>query len=143
MTTITLARWWLAAWLLVAPSGWTLQSSSPQSKNNQSPPQGSQNQQPQQPGNQPTPSQSQPGQTSTAPAPLFEGQSTLKSSRQGKETATAGFNGIGPDGSVQASLLNANPSPADAERVAAMASTTVDAAELAAFAKDGNLHQPK
>src|SRR5947209_20244371 len=32
-----------------------------------------------------------------APAPLFEGKSTLKSSRQGKETATAGVNGVKPD----------------------------------------------
>ena len=83
-------------------------------------------------------SQQQPAQQ-PPPAPLFEGKSTLKSSRQGKETATAGFNGIGPDGSVQNSVLTANPSAADTQHVAAMASTTVSSAELADFVKQGNL----
>lgn len=79
----------------------------------------------------------------SAPAPLFQGQSTLKSSRQGKETATAGFNGIGPDGSLQSAMLNANPTPADAAHVAAMASTVTDPAAVAAFDKEGNLNPPK
>jgi hypothetical protein len=44
---------------------------------------------------------------------------------------------------VQASVLNANPTPADAQHVAAMASTVTDPAEVAAFAKDGKLNAPK
>lgn len=143
MANIRLARLASAAWLLLACGGWALQNSSQQPKNNPSQSQGSQNPQQQQQGNQSNQTQSNQDQASTAPAPLFEGKSTLKSSRQGKETATAGFNGIGPDGSVQSSVLNANPSPADAEHVAKMASTMTDPAELAAFAKDGNLRQPK
>lgn len=140
MANIKFARVSLAAWLLVACSGWAFQGNSDKSKKDQS----QQNQQQQQPqGNQSTQTQPSGGQSNAAPAPLFEGKSTLKSSRQGKETATAGFNGIGPDGSVQTSVVNANPTAADAEHVAKMASTTTDPGELATFAKDGNLHQPK
>jgi hypothetical protein len=119
-----------------ASSAWGWQSSGQQQKPDQSKQSSGQSQAPQ----QTPPAQTQ---SNNAPAPLFEGKSTLKSSRQGKETATAGFNGVGPDGSVQASVLNANPSPADAQHVAAMASTTTDPAEVAAFAKEGKLNGPK
>jgi len=85
--------------------------------------------------------QSQPQQSQqAAPAPLFQGKATLKSSRQGKDTASAGFNGIGPDGNVQNSVLNANPSPSDAQNVAAMAATSVSSTELSEFIKQGNLN---
>lgn len=138
MGNSTFTRMSMPALLLIVANSWAVQSSSQPPKQN--PPQqqqsGGQNQPPQ--GNQPN--QNQPA---NAPAPLFEGKSTLKSSRQGKETATAGFNGIGPDGSVQSSVLNSSPSPADAQHVAAMASTNSDPSELAAFTKEGNLHSPK
>src|SRR5438270_14026422 len=122
--------------MALASPVWAQQSSSQQQKPDQSQSKSSQDQ---------APKQNPPAQTqgNNAPAPLFEGKSTLKSSRQGKETATAGFNGIGPDGSVQTSVVNANPTAADAEHVAKMASTATDPGELAAFAKEGNLHQPK
>jgi len=137
MGNSTFTRMSMPALLLIVANSWAVQSSSQPPKQN--PPQqqqsGGQNQQQ---GNQ-----SNQNQPANAPAPLFEGKSTLKSSRQGKETATAGFNGIGPDGSVQSSVLNASPSPADALHVAAMASTNSDPSELAAFTKEGNLHSPK
>jgi hypothetical protein len=78
-----------------------------------------------------------------APAPLFEGKSTLKSSRQGKETATAGFNGVNPDGEIQKTVLAAAPTAQDQAHVNAMSATSVDPAELAAFTKEGNLSTPK
>ncbi len=122
--------------LALALPGWNQQSSGQQQKPDQSQPSNDKNQ---------ASKQNPPAQTqgNNAPAPLFEGKSTLKSSRQGKETATAGFNGVGPDGSLQTAVLNANPTPADAQHVAAMASTVTDPAEVAAFAKDGKLNAPK
>jgi len=78
-----------------------------------------------------------------APAPLFEGKSTLKSSRQGKETATAGFNGVNPDGEIQKTVLAAAPTAQDQAHVSAMSATSVDPVELAAFTKEGNLSTPK
>jgi hypothetical protein len=110
-----------------------------QSQQNQNTPPHSQPQQKQQDksGSKQQPAQQPP------PAPLFEGKATLKSSRQGKETATAGFNGIGPDGTLQNSVLTATPSPEDAQRVAAMSSTTVSSTELAEFMKQGNLNTSK
>jgi hypothetical protein len=120
--------------VLWASSLWALPQAA-QSNQQPPPPPSGQNQQQQ--GNQ------QQQNAGAAPAPLFQGQSTLKSSRQGKETATAGFNGIGPDGSLQSAMLKANPTPADAAHVAAMASTVTDPAAVAAFDKEGNLNPPK
>jgi hypothetical protein len=96
-----------------------------------------------QPKQQDKPASSPPPSQPAPPAPLFEGKSTLKSSRQGKDTASAGFNGIGPDGGVQNSVLTANPTPADAQHVAAMSATTVTSTELADFVKQGNLNPSK
>ncbi|HWH56083.1 MAG TPA: hypothetical protein VN682_00560 [Terriglobales bacterium] len=121
--------------VLWASSLWAL----PQNGQNQQPPPPPSGQNQQQQGNQ----QQQQQNAGAAPAPLFQGQSTLKSSRQGKETATAGFNGIGPDGSLQSAMLKANPTPADAAHIAAMASTVTDPAAVAAFDKEGNLNPPK
>src|SRR5947209_8231776 len=45
------------------------------------------------------------------PQPLFGGSLNLKSSRQSKDTATLGFNGLDPNGQVQKAALN---SPAGA-----------------------------
>ncbi len=86
------------------------------------------------------PATAQPG---SAPAPLFEGKSTLKSSRQGKETVTAGFNGVNPDGEIQKTVLAANPTGDDQAHVATMSAFSVDPAELTAFEKEGNLNTPK
>lgn len=129
-----LERFFLLIAVLWASSLWALPQTGQNQQQPPPPPNSGQNQQQQ--GNQ----QQNAG---AAPAPLFQGQSTLKSSRQGKETATAGFNGIGPDGSLQSALLKANPTPADAAHIAAMASTVTDPAAVAAFDKEGNLNPPK
>jgi hypothetical protein len=131
-----LERCFLLIAVLCAYGLWALPQSG-QSHQQPSPPPTNNGQNQQQQANQPAQNQG------AAPAPLFQGQSTLKSSRQGKETATAGFNGIGPDGSLQSAMLNANPTPADAAHVAAMASTVTDPAAVAAFDKEGNLNPPK
>lgn len=121
--------------VLWVPALWALPQAAQSKQQQPPPPPSGQNQQQQ---------TNPPAQTqANAPAPLFEGKSTLKSSRQGKETATAGFNGIGPDGSLQSAMLNANPTPADAAHVAAMASTVTDPAAVATFDKEGNLNPPK
>jgi hypothetical protein len=82
-------------------------------------------------------------QPASAPAPLFEGKSTLKSSRQGKETGTAGFNGVNPDGAIQKTVLAATPTGDDQAHVIAMSASSLDPAELTAFEKEGNLNTPK
>src|SRR5512132_3124693 len=58
----------------------------------------------QKPADQQQPQQPPPG------GQLFTGKVMLKSSHQGKSTATAGFNGVGPDGKVKEALLSASPS---------------------------------
>jgi hypothetical protein len=116
----------------MAPGLYPVQSQSQQAQGNNSPSQPQQNQK----DKSASPQQTQ----QSPPAPLFEGKATLKSSRQGKETATAGFNGIGPDGSIQNSVLTANPTAADAQHVAALTATTVSPTELAEFIKQGNLN---
>ena len=79
----------------------------------------------------------------SAPTPLFEGKSGLKSSRQGKETATAGFNGVNPNGEIQKTVLAASPTAEDQAHVNAMSALSANPAELTAFAKEGSLNTPK
>lgn len=97
-----------------------------------------------QPADQAQPAdQQQQQQPSTPPGGgLLKKSVTASSSKQGKETASAGFNGVGPDGKVKEALLNANPS-ADAKAKAAQLSLVeADAADLQAFAKEGKLMLP-
>ena len=74
------------------------------------------------------------------PAPLFQGTIGLKSSRQTKDSATLGFNGVGPNGQVQQSFLASSPSASDKQKAAFVATLTSDRAELMRFLKDGNLN---
>jgi hypothetical protein len=74
--------------------------------------------------------------------PLFTGKVKLTSSRQGKGTATAGFNGVGPDGKVKEALLNANPSADARAKAAQLTLLEADASEVQAFAKEGKLNPP-
>ena len=52
-------------------------------------------------------------------------------------------NGVNPDGEIQKTVLAAAPTAQDQAHVSAMSATSVDPAELAAFAKEGNLSTPK
>jgi hypothetical protein len=92
-------------------------------------------QQSQQPQNQPQ----QPPQQSAKPAPLFGGQLNVKSSDRSKESATLGFNGIDPDGKVDAKMLSTNASAADAAKVQGMDANRPSGDQLDAFLQEGGL----
>lgn len=88
------------------------------------------------PGN-PPPSGNQPG--GDKPTPLFGGTIGLKSSRQTKDSATLGFNGVDPNGQVQKSMLTASTTSFDAARAQQVAQIKVAPADLVQFIQDGGL----
>ncbi len=88
---------------------------------------------------QPSGSGSQPDK---APQPLFGGQVNLKSSRQSKDTATLGFNGLDPNGQVQKGFLAAAPTAADVAKAQQLTQSGVTQAELTAFMQEGGLNAP-
>src|SRR6185312_14282617 len=88
------------------------------------------------------PPQNQPQQTpqqSAKPAPLFGGQLNVKSSDRSKESATLGFNGIDPDGKVDAKMLATSAGAADAAKVQAMETNRPSGDQLNAFLQEGGL----
>ena len=124
--------------LLLLTSGWSMQqqTNQKQNKNDQKQPNQSQQQQPQQ--------QQQNNQNNNSqPAPLFQGQSNLKSSRQGKDATVLGFNGIGPNGQVEKKMLDAGATSDDEQKAAKLAGYTVNSADVNAFAEQGNLKGSK
>jgi len=126
----------IPAVLLLLATAWPIQQPTDQKQNtkNQNPPaQGQQQQQQQQ---QP---QQQGSQNNTQPAPLFQGQSNLKSSRQGKDATVLGFNGIGPNGQVEKKMLESNATSEDEQKAAKLGSYTVNSADVSAFAEQGKL----
>jgi hypothetical protein len=84
----------------------------------------------------------QPGDQQRRPAPILKGKVTLKSSKQTTDTASAGFNGVGPDGKVKEAMLAANPSEASRQKAARLSLAEVDLADVQTFAKDGKLNPP-
>jgi hypothetical protein len=76
------------------------------------------------------------------PQPLFGGKVGLKSSRQSKDQATLGFNGIGPNGQVEQGALNAATTANATQKAAALSTYTVPVSEVDAFIKEGNLVAP-
>jgi hypothetical protein len=74
------------------------------------------------------------------PTPLFGGTIGLKSSRQTKDSATLGFNGVDPNGQVQKAMLSAAVSPTDAMKAQQLAQTSVAPADLVQFLQDGGLN---
>ena len=129
---------------LLAGSGYgmtlTLQQQQ-QGQQNNSGQQGQQNKQGQQPGqpNGNAPAGNQPA-NGDKPTPLFGGSIGLKSSRQTKDSATLGFNGVDPNGQVQKSFLTAAVTPADAMKAQQVAQTAVAPSELVQFIQDGGLN---
>ena len=130
--------------IIVAAGVWlTAAAAMPQEQSQQAPkkktqPQGQTDQQTdqkQQPADQPDDQQRRP-------APLLKGKVTLKSSKQSTNTATAGFNGVGPDGKVQEALLNGSPSEEARQKAARLSLADVDLKDVQAFAKDGKLNPP-
>jgi hypothetical protein len=142
---------------MLAGSGYTVSLSLQQQQNNsgqQPNQQGQQNQKDkkgQQGGNQQQANQQnnppqqgnpqgQPQNNGDKPTPLFGGSIGLKSSRQTKDSATLGFNGVDPNGQVQKAMLSAAASPADAMKAQQLAQTTVAPADLVQFLQDGGLN---
>jgi hypothetical protein len=122
---------------VLAGSGYSVTLSLQQQQQNQ---QGQKDQQ--QGGNQQQSNQQQGNQQNNGdkPTPLFGGSIGLKSSRQTKDSATLGFNGVDPNGQVQKSFLNATVTPADAMKAQQLSQTTVAPADLVQFLQDGGLN---
>jgi hypothetical protein len=78
---------------------------------------------------------------SQKPKPLFGGSLNLKSSRQSKDATTLGFNGLDPNGQVQKSVLDANPTPQDTAAAEQVAAYQVNPAQLDSFIKSGDLNE--
>ena len=82
----------------------------------------------------------QPKKADEQPAPLFEGKMNLKSSRQGKDSASLGFSGVGPNGEVEQAVLNATPNSADLQKASEMGSRRVAPDALQLFILEGQLN---
>jgi hypothetical protein len=80
------------------------------------------------------------GKAGDKPAPLFGGSLNVKSSRQTKDSATLGFNGVDDNGQVQKSFLAATATGTDTSAVQKLAKTSVNNAELDEFIQQGGLN---
>jgi len=88
--------------------------------------------------NNPPPNNNSP--SGDKPTPLFGGTIGLKSSRQTKDSATLGFNGVEPNGQVQKAMLSGAATPTDAMKAQQLAQITISPADLAQFLQDGGLN---
>jgi len=110
----------------------------PQTGNANNAPQGQNANQTTAPPNNPPPNSNPP--SGDKPTPLFGGTIGLKSSRQTKDSATLGFNGVDPNGQVQKAMLSAAATSTDAMKAQQLAQITVNPADLAQFLQDGGLN---
>ena len=74
------------------------------------------------------------------PAPLFEGKGGLKSSRQTKDSASLGFNGVGPNGEIEQKVLEASPTGTDLQKASEMGNRRVAPDALQLFIVEGQLN---
>jgi hypothetical protein len=74
-----------------------------------------------------------------APKPLFQGSLGIKSSRQGKDSAALGFNGLDPEGKIEKAALNAPVTKIDTVNAASLIAYNPTADELKQFMTEGNL----
>jgi len=74
------------------------------------------------------------------PAPLFEGKGGLKSSRQTKDSASLGFNGVGPNGEIEQKVLEATPTGTDLQKANEMGNRKVAPDALQLFIVEGQLN---
>ena len=74
------------------------------------------------------------------PAPLFEGKMNLRSSRQGKDSASLGFSGVGPNGEVEQAVLNATPTSSDQQKAYELGNRSVARDALQMFILEGQLN---
>jgi len=126
----------LAIALLLAAS--TVALAMAQSQQKQKP---AQKQQP--PAGQPAQQQPADQTDEDAPKANFTGQITATGSRNNKDTASAGFKGVGDDGKVTTAALNASPTTADTNAALQLSLVGVSDADLQAFIKDGKLNPGK
>jgi hypothetical protein len=80
------------------------------------------------------------GSGAEKPAPLFGGSLNIKTSRQTKDTATLGFNGVDDNGQVQKTFLAATATGDDTAKVQKLTTYAVSAAELDEFIQQGGLN---
>lgn len=74
------------------------------------------------------------------PAPLFGGSLNIKTSRQTKDTATLGFNGVDDNGQVQKNFLASTATGDDTAKVQRLTTNAVSTAELDEFIQQGGLN---
>jgi hypothetical protein len=74
-----------------------------------------------------------------APKPLFQGNIGIKSSRQGKDSAALGFNGLDPEGHVEKAALNAPVTKVDRLNAMTLVAYSPTKDELSQFISQGNL----
>jgi hypothetical protein len=74
-----------------------------------------------------------------APKPLFQGNIGIKSSRQGKDSAALGFNGLDPEGHVEKAALNAPVTKVDRLNAMTLVAYAPTKDELSQFISQGNL----
>ncbi len=123
------------------PKGKQSQDDKKKKPNSQQGQPGTQTQSSTQQANTPPPNNPPPGNQPSGdkPTPLFGGTIGLKSSRQTKDSATLGFNGVDPNGQVQKSMLTASTTAFDAARAQQVAQIKVAPADLVQFIQDGGL----
>jgi hypothetical protein len=73
------------------------------------------------------------------PKPLFQGNLGIKSSRQGKDSAALGFNGLDPEGHVTKDQMAKTPTKADTFEAMALVAYSPTSEELAKFMAAGTL----
>jgi hypothetical protein len=94
----------------------------------------------------PAPAKSSAGSAPTAassgekPTPLFGGSLNIKTSRQTKDTATLGFNGVDDNGQVQKNFLASTATGDDSAKLQKLAASAVTAGELDEFIQQGGLN---
>lgn len=74
-----------------------------------------------------------------APKPLFQGNLGIKSSRQGKDSAALGFNGLDPEGKIEKAALNSPVLKTDMLNAMALLAYKPTTDEFNKFVGEGNL----
>jgi hypothetical protein len=74
-----------------------------------------------------------------APKPLFQGNLGIKSSRQGKDSAALGFNGLDPEGHVTKEAMAKSPTKTDKFAAMSLVAYSPTQEELNKFMAAGNL----
>jgi hypothetical protein len=74
------------------------------------------------------------------PEPMFGGTVTLKTSRQTSQAASAGFNGLDPNGAVLKTSMDSTPGSKDSSAALRLSVYALPSAELQKFIEEGHLN---